>query len=57
MFVVLTVVDGLCYFDLTGVDKYSQVAVLSIENLEKPVPVEEPVVEEPVEPDVTIDEE
>ena len=55
MFVVLTVVDGVCYFELTGVDKYTQVAVLSIENLEKP----EPIVEEPVvaETDVTIEEE
>ena len=30
MFVVLEIKDGICYFELPGIDKYSQVAVVSI---------------------------
>jgi len=33
MFAIVEVVNGVSYFELPGVDKYSLVAVVSIENL------------------------
>ena len=33
MFVVLEIKDGTCYFEAPGIDKYSHVTVVSIENL------------------------
>ena len=35
MFVILEIKDGICYFEVPGIDKYSQVAVVSIAPVEQ----------------------
>ena len=34
MFVVLRVVNGICYFEIADIDKYTHVSVVSIELIE-----------------------
>ena len=36
MFVVLNVINGICYFEVPGIDKYSHVALVDIQEV-KPV--------------------
>ena len=35
MFVVLYVKEGVCYFEVPGIDKYTQVALVEVTSLEE----------------------
>ena len=45
MFVVLNVINGICYFEVPGIDKYTHVALVDIQEA-KPVTTQSAQVDE-----------